>query len=100
MEIADREILFRGGKGIAAHEITNRRRRLYFFRRRKMGDRLRSAWPDSIADCRNSKIDRRLRQPPVRLGLGLSVGHRFSTHAMERGASSIHSTESGRSFVA
>src|SRR5438128_12519775 len=31
MEIADREILFRGGKGIAAHEITNRRRRLYFF---------------------------------------------------------------------
>src|SRR4051812_4167073 len=32
MEIADREILFRGGKGIAAHEITNRRRRLYFFR--------------------------------------------------------------------
>ena len=45
---------------------------------REMGDRLRGAWPDTVARGGNSKAHRRLYRP------GLFVGDRFSVDAMER----------------
>src|SRR5205085_9410160 len=97
MEISDREILQRCRESCAEMEIKDRGGRSDFVRGRQMGRRLRSTRQNPVARFGVSEAG------SGKGNLGLFVGLRFSTAALERGrkqmecdAPSIHAAEGGR----